>query len=220
MKKRKLKKFVLPTFYIIILGVVSFGITMLSSKLLESQVRKENHYNYTMSVFNESDETEPTMDEVPTQEEKKEDQKVMLPFNNEKVKIAKYFYNSEDDSEKQQNSLIYYENTYMPNTGILYESEEIFDVLAVLQGTVKDIKEDEILGKVLTLESNNVTTIYYTLGEIKVKVGDTVNMGDTIATSGISKIESNKQTLLFEVYMNGVLTNPETLFEKNISELN
>lgn len=220
MKKRKLKKFVLPTFYIIILGVVSFGITMLSSKLLESQVRKENHYNYTMSVFNESDETEPTMDEVPTQEEKKEDQKVMLPFNNEKVKIAKYFYNSEDDSEKQQNSLIYYENTYMPNTGILYESDEIFDVLAVLQGTVKDIKEDEILGKVLTLESNNVTTIYYTLGEIKVKVGDTVNMGDTIATSGISKIESNKQTLLFEVYMNGVLTNPETLFEKNISELN
>ena len=220
MKKRKLKKFVLPTFYIIILGVVSFGITMLSSKLLESQVRKENHYNYTMSVFNESDETEPTMDEVPTQEEKKEDQKVMLPFNNEKVKIAKYFYNSEDDSEKQQNSLIYYENTYMPNTGILYESEEIFDVLAVLQGTVKDIKEDEILGKVLTLESNNVTTIYYTLGEIKVKVGDTVNMGDTIATSGISKIESNKQTLLFEVYMNVVLTNPETLFEKNISELN
>ena len=109
----------------------------------------------------------------------------------------------------------------MPNTGILYESDEAFDVVAVMDGTVKDIKEDEILGTVMTIEnSSKLTTVYYTLGETKVAVGDTVTQNDVIATSGNSELETSKpNTLLFETYVDGVLTNPATVFEKSISEL-
>lgn len=211
MKKRKLRGFVLPTIYLMILGVMAFGITFLSKNLLNQQEKKDENYNYTMSVFNEQEEQK----EEEKKEETKEKTTAILPFTSEKVNIAKEFYNKEDSEEKQQNALIYYENTYMPNTGILYESDEVFDIIASIEGTVKDIKQDEILGTVLTIESDEITTIYYTFGELKVKVGDKVTQKMPIATSGESKLEtSKKQTLLFEVYKNGTLTNPNSILEK------
>lgn len=218
MKKRKFKKYVLPTMYIMIIGVMAFGITFLSRSLQSKKVENDEHYNYTMSVFNEQENEE----NKKNKEDKIVEEKVEKPFQSEKVRVAKEFYSKDDTTENQQNALILYENTYMPNTGILYESDEVFDVYSVMSGTVKDIKEDEILGTVLKIENTNkITTIYYTLGETKVKVGDTVKKGQIIATSGTSKLkESQNQTLLFEVYMDGVLINPNNLYEKNISELN
>jgi len=210
MKKRKLKGYVLPTIYLMILGVMAFGITFLSKNLMEHQVENDEHYNYTMSVFNEKEE-----EQEKTSNEETKDSVGIKPYTNEKVSVAKEFYNKEDTEEQQTKALIFYENTYMPNTGILYECDETFDVIASIEGKVKDIKQDEILGTHLTIESKEYTTIYYTLGETKVNVGDTVTKGMIIATSGESKLETEKkQTLLFEVYKNGTLINPNTILEK------
>ena len=215
MKKRKLKKYVLPACYLIVVGLMAFSITLLSKNLLDNGVKVDEHYNYTMSVFNESDT--PTNDE--TQEESITIQK---PFSSDKVSVAKEFYSKDDTTENQANALIFYENTYMPNTGILYESDEVFDCLAVADGTIKDIKTDEILGNVITVENTSkLTTVYYTSGETTANVGDKVKMGDVITKSGESKLQTDKkQTLLFETYMDGVLVNPTTIFDKDIAELN
>ena len=215
MKKRKLKKFVLPTLYLMILGIMAASITFLSKNLLDTTVEEDEYYNYSMSVFN--DEEEPTTET----EETPEDVKVSQPYTSDKVSIAKEYYDTTGSTETQEKALIYYGGTYMPNTGILYESDEAFDVVAIMDGTVKDIKEDEILGTVMTIEnSSKLTTIYYTLGETKVSVGDTVTQNEVIATSGTSSLETAKQnTLLFETYVDGILTNPTTVFEKSISEL-
>ncbi len=215
MKKRKLKKYVLPTCYLLIVGLFAFGITVLGKNLLDKKVESDEHYNYTMSVFNES--------ETPENEEtQKELDSIQKPFASEKVTVAKEFYNKEDTEENQAKALIFFENTYMPNTGILYESDEEFDCLAVAEGKIKDIKTDEILGNVITVEhTNKLTTVYYTYGEAKVNVGDAVKTGDVLAKSGESKLQTEKkQTLLFETYMDGVLINPNNVFDKNISELN
>ncbi len=215
MKKRKLKKFVLPTLYLMILGIMAASITFLSKNLLDTTVEEDEYYNYSMSVFN--DEEEPTTET----EETPEDVKVSQPYTRDKVSIAKEYYDTTGSTETQEKALIYYGGTYMPNTGILYESDEAFDVVAIMDGTVKDIKEDELLGTVMTIEnSSKLTTIYYTLGETKVSVGDTVTQNEVIATSGTSSLETAKQnTLLFETYVDGILTNPTTVFEKSISEL-
>ena len=215
MKKRKLKKFVLPTLYLMILGIMAASITFLSKNLLDTTVEEDEYYNYSMSVFN--DEEEPTTET----EETPEVVKVSQPYTSDKVSIAKEYYDTTGSTETQEKALIYYGGTYMPNTGILYESDEAFDVVAIMDGTVKDIKEDEILGTVMTIEnSSKLTTIYYTLGETKVSVGDTVTQNEVIATSGTSSLETAKQnTLLFETYVDGILTNPTTVFEKSISEL-
>lgn len=217
MKKRKLKGYVLPTIYLIVLGLMVVSITFLSQSLLEGQVLKDENYNYNNSVFEETDD-QPVNNEVNELNEIK----ISKPYTSEKVTITKNFYNKDESVENQENSLIYYENTYMPNTGILYECDEKFDVVAILDGTVKEIKDDEILGKVVTIEnSNNITTVYYTLGEVKVNTGDKITQNQIIATSGTSKLEiTKKESLLFETYLNGNLINPNDLFDKNISELN
>ena len=68
---------------------------------------------------------------------------IIKPFDDETVNVSIPYYNPNDDDKKQQESLIFYENIYMQNTGIMYTSENKFNVLCVLDGTVKNIKEDE-----------------------------------------------------------------------------
>ena len=217
MKKRKLKGYVLPAIYFVVLGVMVVSITFLSQSLLEKQKMNDEDYNYSKSVFEES-ENNPTNTEVDTTTEIK----IVRPYTSDKVTVTKEFYNKDENVENQEKALIFYENTYMPNTGILYGSDEKFDVIAILNGTVKEIKEDEILGQMITIECDNkITAVYYTLGEIKVNEGDQITQNQVIATSGTSNIDSSKaESLLFETYIDGVLTNPNNLFDKSISEIN
>ena len=217
MKKRKLKGYVLPAIYFVVLGVMIVSITFLSQSLLEKQKMNDEDYNYSKSVFEES-ENDPTNTEVDTTTEIK----IVRPYTSDKVTVTKEFYNKDESVENQEKALIFYENTYMPNTGILYGSDEKFDVIAILNGTVKEIKEDEILGQMITIECDNkITAVYYTLGEIKVNKGDQITQNQVIATSGTSNIDSSKaESLLFETYIDGVLTNPNNLFDKSISEIN
>lgn len=217
MKKRKLKGYVLPAIYFVVLVVMVVSITFLSQSLLEKQKMNDEDYNYSKSVFEES-ENEPTNTEVDTTNEIK----IVRPYTSDKVTVTKEFYNKDESVENQEKALIFYENTYMPNTGILYGCDEKFDVIAILNGTVKEIKEDEILGQMITIECDNkITAVYYTLGEIKVNEGDQITQNQVIATSGTSNIDSSKaESLLFETYIDGVLTNPNNLFDKSISEIN
>ena len=214
MKKRKLRGFVLPSIYILTIVVLAISITLFTRNLLSSSEPTVDNYDYSVNVFNESDDSIPVNDEVTPLVIK-----ASKPFIGDSISVLKDFYDEDGSSESQENSLIYYQNTYMPNTGILYASDNVFEVIASIDGKVKEIKKDEILGNVLTLESDNATCIYYTLGEILVKEGDLVKQNDVIAKSGQSEIDTTKQTLLFEVYLDGVLTNPNTFYEKTVNEL-
>ena len=182
---------------------------MLASQEERNPINSEPVFD-EQSVINETTE-EQTTNEVT----------IAMPYTSDKVSVAKDYYNREDDSENQEKSLIFYENTYMPNTGILYESDETFDVVTILDGTIKEVKEDEILGKMVSIEyENGIISTYYTLGEVKVSAGDQVKQNDIIATSGTSKLNINKQSsLLLEIYIDGNLTNPNTIFNKKVSEI-
>lgn len=211
MKKRKLRGFVLPSIYIMTIIVLAIGITLLTRNMLDSSPTVDN-YDYSISVFDEEEED----NSVIVNETIPSIVKASKPFIGDDIVVMKDFYDDNGSAESQEQALIFYENTYMPNTGILYASDNVFDVIASIDGTVKEIKQDEILGNVLTLEGKDVTCVYYTLGDIEVKEGDEVKQNDVLAKSGQSKIETTKQTLLFEVYMNGVLTNPNTFYENEL----
>ena len=214
MKQRKLKGYVLPTIYAITLVMMIISIAFLSQNLLASQ-EERNPIN-SEPVFDEQSVINETTEEQTTNEVT-----IAMPYTSDKVSVAKDYYNREDDSENQEKSLIFYENTYMPNTGILYESDETFDVVTILDGTIKEVKEDEILGKTVSIEhENGIISTYYTLGEVKVSAGDQVKQNDIIASSGTSKLNINKQSsLLLEIYIDGNLTNPNTIFNKKVSEI-
>lgn len=207
MKKRKLKGFVLPTVYVMTMAALFLGISFFASNLME----KNENYLFSLNPV-----TDTTIQVVSTEPEAK----VIEPIKENTAEKINYFYDREADNATQQKSLIYYENTYMQNTGILYAADETFDVISVLDGTIKEIKNDNILGNVIEIEhTNNLRTIYYSLSEVTLKVGDNVTQGQIIGLSGQSKLETGKaNNLLFEVYQNGNLLNPEKFYEMNPSE--
>ena len=86
MKKRKLKGYVLPAIYFVVLGVMIVSITFLSQSLLEKQKMNDEDYNYSKSVFEES-ENDPTNTEVDTTTEIK----IVRPYTSDKVTVTKEF---------------------------------------------------------------------------------------------------------------------------------
>jgi stage II sporulation protein Q len=109
----------------------------------------------------------------------------------------------------------------MPSSGVYYGKKEQFDVISILDGKVVDIKEDTTLGNSITIEhDDNITTIYQSITDINVKVGDTVTQGTVIAKSSTSNIASDLNNhLYFEMNINGKTVNPEDYYEKAIDEL-
>ena len=209
MTKKRLKDWVIPTLGIIILAGTLFLYYIIGSILNDDLVPEDTMF---VNILEEDEETIEVNEEIHT--------KAIKPFTNEEVKISKHFYKKEDEKIKQQQSLIKYKNIYMPNTGILYSSDKEFEIISALDGKITRIKEDELLGNIVEIEhSNNIVTIYQSIKNVKVKVGDTVKQGDLIALSGPNKLENEKENCLhFEVYQNGTLINPENFYELDLSK--
>lgn len=213
MGERKLKKFVVPTIYILSITAVFLSIILLGKTFnsLFSNINPEKK-----DVIDIIEKTT-----VPVVNVEDNEKKIIKPYVNEEVKIIKNYYDKSADEKLQKESLIYYENTYMQNTGVLYTLEEPFDVISVMDGTISNIKEDDLLGKIVEVKHNtNLTTVYQSLGTVDVKVGNTIAQGDKIGTSGRNKIDNTSENqLLFEVYNKGLLIDPIKFYEMNIEDL-
>lgn len=209
MKKRKLKGFVLPTIYIMVMAILFVGISFLGNTLQSTQ----EYDNLSVSAI--------TKDVIPVVSNTETDKTVLKPFTSEKVSVSKSYYDMADDETHQQQSLVYYENTYLQNSGILYTSDDVFEIQAVLDGTVTNVTKDEILGNVIEITHNtNLKTIYYSLGEINVKKDDSVVSGTVLGQSGKNNLTNEKENcLLFEVYYNGTTLDPEDFYQMKLDDL-
>ena len=213
MKKRKLKGFVLPTVYILVIAVLFISISFLGNTL-QSQINYDE--DLSVNALQEEDATP-----VIKNEEEVKESKIVKPFTSEKVSVSKSYYSKEDDEKTQQNSLVYYEQTYLQNSGILYSADETFDIINVYDGTVTNVSKDEILGNVVEITHNpNLKTVYYSLGEIAVAKDDVITGGTIIGKSGDNLLDDEKDNcLLFEVYYNGNAIDPEEFYSMDITKL-
>lgn len=208
--KRKLRGYVMPTLYVIILMLI-FGTVSLVSTILKNNP----NYLYSIGIIKNIDATPVVNIDGALSEG------IVKPYTADYVSIDKYFYDAKGDEETQQKALIYFENTYMKNTGVLYKADKEFEAVMVLDGTIENVKKDEILGNVVTVVHNpNLRTIYYSLNEVNVKAGDVLSQGETLGISGSNNISESKNILLFEVYYNGTLINPETFYSMDPATLN
>lgn len=166
------------------------------------------------SEVNNNDDTNVT----PTINETKA---IIRPYTSKEVSATIPYYNIDGTNDEQAAALIYYEGIYMQNTGVLYTSNNQFDVVSILDGTVKNVKEDSLMGNIVEIEhTNNLTTVYQSLGEVKVSVGDKVSQGDVIATSGQNKITTDTSNALhFEVFYKGEVFNPEEFYLLDYAEV-
>lgn len=206
-KKLKLKPFVMPTIYGIVTISLAASLFFLGNNLLKEKVPVTYITSSTLI-----EDVEPVISET---------KKIKRPYIEEDVKILQNFYENTSDKKVQENSLIFYENTYLQNSGIDYGKENVFDVYSIYDGTIVNIEENDILGSIIEIEhSNNLIASYQCLGNIKVKENDTVTVGEIIATSGTCNISKNLGNHLhLEISKEGKMINPESIYDKEITEL-
>lgn len=212
MNKKRIKTLAVPAIYT--LAIITFSTSMyLIEKLVNNNkfMESSEDIEYVSKEIVTDNEYIPVINQVNT---------IMKPYLNEEVTISKKFYNYESDATSQEQSLIYYENTYIQNSGIDYTNKEIFDVISVLDGTVIDISDNDILGHTIKIRHNNdLITTYQSLSEINVKKDDNILRGQVIGKSGNCKLYSENSNLHFEIYYQGKNVDPETYIGKNQDEL-
>ena len=146
---------------------------------------------------------------------------IVRPYLDSSVSIGKTFYDYEGTEEDQEKSIIFYEDTYMQNSGVDYTSENVFDVVSILDGTVISVEENDILGTTIEVRhSNNLISVYQSLSEVMVEENMQIIQGQIIARSGTSNINKDLGNHLhFELYYNGKIVNPEEYYNRNVNEL-
>lgn len=212
MIKRKLKPFVIPSLYAVILVLFVASIYFIQSTVTKIFSKEEINTDYVDEEIIESEDYLPVVNT---------DIKIAKPYLDENVKIAKSYYDYQAEAEKQQNSIIYYENIYMQNSGVDYSADSSFDVVAILDGTVISVEETDMLGYSVQIRHNNdIISVYQSLSEVNVKVDEKVIQGQKIAKSGESNIGKELGNHLhFEFYYQGIIVNPEEYYDKSLNEL-
>lgn len=210
MRRLNFKKLVVPMIYT--LAIIT---SILSIYLIEQVVNG--------TVFRGNDENTRYVDEEIVNVDEyvpvvNMDVTVMKPYLSDNISIVKNFYDYKNPSP---DGIIYYEGIYMQNTGIDYNSENSFDVVSVLDGTVINVDVNEILGNTIEIRhSNDLITLYQCVKDVKVKVDDVVLRGQTIASAGTCNLYNKSNNLHFEAYHNGLIINPQELYDRNILDLN
>lgn len=207
-KKRKLKGFVMPTIYVMLVAMLVISTFMTFSNSNDETV--EEDITYVSSVIWSNDTPVVATDKV-----------VVKPFTNKDVAIGKYYYDYKDGSDEQQNAIIFYENSYIQNSGVDYIFEDSFDVVSIYDGTVIKVEDNDIVGKTVEIKhGNNIISVYQSLSEVNVKQGDTITLGTKIGKSGNSKINKDLGNHLhLEIYVNGQVVNPEDCYNKKLTDL-
>lgn len=141
---------------------------------------------------------------------------------NDGIGIVRYFYSKDDDSAKQEQSLILFEGVYRPNQGVDYANKnEVFDVLAAMSGTVTKKTNDPVLGWVITITNGDkISTTYESLSEVNVEINQSVKQGDIIGKSGENVYEADlKNHLHFILQKDDQLYSPEKFIGQPLSAI-
>lgn len=211
MKKRKLKKIVVPAIYAMAIFVFGTSMYLVQKVVNNNKFQSKEEMEFVDKEIVNDTEYIPVVNPVPT---------LMKPFLNEEVTINKSFYNYQDDSDKKEDAIIYYQGTYMQNSGVDYKHTEKFDVVSILDGTVIEVTENEILGKTIKIRhENDLISTYQSLSEVNINQDDYVLRGQVIGKSGTCPLYSNDSNLHFEIYYQGKNINPEESYNKTQDEL-
>ncbi|GAA0319712.1 M23 family metallopeptidase [Bacillus carboniphilus] len=141
--------------------------------------------------------------------------------NPEEAKVVNGFWSADASKEEQESALVFYNNQFRPNKGIdlAMENGESFNVVASMAGQVSAVREDAELGNVIEIQhAEGVVTMYQSVTDIQVEVGDQVEQGQVLAKAGQSLLNQAAGTHAhFEVRVDGVAVDPQKAFGQSLS---
>ena len=218
MKKRKLKPFVVPAVYILSLAMLLTSVYFIE-RIINNVVFKSEDVTEVEEVEDVVSEDTDVTNDMPVVNTEPQ---IIKPYVNEKVKVVKNYYDYQADNVSQEESILYYGDTYMQNSGIDYASDAEFEVVSILDGVITEIVDDEIMGKTVKIKhSNDLVSVYQSMGTVDFKVNDNIGQGAIIGVSGENNISRDLGNHLhFELYYKGNVVNPDDYYGKLTSELN
>lgn len=210
------KKWFFPAVYISVAAILLTAVVWyqnVDNQVPDAEENQEASDHYTPDLYDEDAES------VMEQSEN-----IKMPVTDqEKAEIVTKFYDASAEQEDKENALVFHNNRYYQSTGIdiTLEEDESFDVVASLSGQVEEVKEDPILGNVVTLShGNDVMTYYASMDDITKEVGDEVKQGDELGTAGNNLFGKDiGPHVHFELRKSGESLNPEEFFNQSVSEL-
>ena len=200
MKRLKLKAYVIPSVLLVV------AILLLLNSVTKTPI-KENYTYVSNTILEES---------IPVMNEK-----IMIinPYLDQGVTIGKEYYDYKGESSHQEKSIVYYDGTYMQNSGVDFVSNNVFEVVSILPGTVTDVKEDELLGKIVEVKHDKYVALYQSLSEVSVKKGDSIFQGQPIGKSGTNELDKViGNHLHFELSYDGNIVNPLDHLNKELRD--
>ena len=207
--KRKMKKLVVPTIYLTAILVFGTSVYLIQKIVNKQTFSTEQNLEYVDSEIVEEDFYVPVVMQTNI---------ITRPYFSSSVTINKKFYDYKE--ENQEESIIFYENTYIQNSGTSYKRNEIFGVRATIDGNVIDITDNEILGKTIRIKhQNDIISTYQCLSSTNINIGDYVVRGQTIGMSGTSQLYNDNYNLHFELTYQGKNINPELYYDKSTDSL-
>ncbi len=206
LNKEKAQKLLFLGMIVLVFGV--FMISIFSSDNTE----KPNNDPITNNDPSNKDNEDGGNNNKPN-ENTPEPEKYKAPCDNLSCSIVRHFYSLDDDTATQEMSLIQIGSKYQMSRGVSYKREDdsTFDVCATLSGTVTNVQESALYGNIITIDhGNNVKSEYLSVANVLVKVGDTVNQGDVIASSSSSDYDVLASNHVhFRVSVDGKYVDPE-----------
>lgn len=127
--------------------------------------------------------------------------------------VTMNFYDEAAEDDVKAAALIQYEDSYYPHTGmdLASKDQKPFDVTAVLPGQVVKAEKDPMVGFVVEVEhADGITTVYQSLEDLQVAVGDEVEQGTILGKAGRNVFEKELGVHLhFEVREDGTPVSPD-----------
>jgi stage II sporulation protein Q len=127
------------------------------------------------------------------------------------------FYDEKASEEQRQAALVEYNQQFIPHMAVdlARKDSKEFEVLAAMSGKVSVAEQNTVNGYEVQIEHpNGLVTVYQSLKDLQVKVGDEVEQGDLIATAGESELEPTEGIHVhFEVHNDGKSVDPASLIK-------
>lgn len=210
MKKRKLKKQVVYSMYAVALVALFGALYFIEKSTSPFKLNEKGDVDYvTKTIFDK---------DIPVVSAEKI---IVKPYVDKEIKLVKAFYDYQAEAKEQEKALIFNENTYIQSSGVSYGGKEKFEAVAILDGTVTNVKEDSLLGKIVEIShGDEIISVYQSLSDVKVKKDDKVIQGQVIGTSGTCNIDKDLgDHLYFELIIKGSTVNPESYYDKKVNDI-
>ena len=201
---------------IILVALLFFGGVGLTKKWWqpESSTSSITSSFTSSSSYKEVITSEPVANEL--------DEVIAYPYPSN-AEIITYYFDLNDDLEKQTKSIVYYEGKYYSSRGIdVALNNEEFIVTSSVSGKVISKRNDPTYGLTVIVEgANNTLFSYSSLSSSSLKEGDKIKKGDLIGYAGECAFGTSLKTkhLHFEVYYKNNPINPLSVFNKEIGEI-